>query len=430
MLRTGGLACVRSTRFLVGPSRLSAAHPVALLTSSRTSQRPGWGAAGSSRGLCAAPEASPKIQALVDQISGLTLLEASELTDALKEKLALWGFRSFRVHLPSLAYDFGHGDVDTSETSPLAMKLSPHHTTEQTARLAHVNASYAFGKAARAAAARTERITHRPVLRGAALELAASPFVYDPLALETANVELRLTCRRDAADVTAAPGEGERCAHGVLQPALALALDARPARGALVAAELRDDGTVAPLARALGVPVDHQMRAQLQVPNVDSEVGESTLRRKLGEDAVSQLSGVTMLGEMLDGTLCLELAVDEANEAGALAGGSLCITAALGERNAARVRVRNEADACEAAESAELELASRRAHAHARFDAEFDADDTCGTLLARAARDARRVEQRRRAEIEGERDEALARTAELDRQLRDAHERLGLVGEG
>ena len=91
MLRTGGLACVRSTRFLVGPSRLSAAHPVALLTSSRTSQRPGWGAAGSSRGLCAAPEASPKIQALVDQISGLTLLEASELTDALKEKLGISG---------------------------------------------------------------------------------------------------------------------------------------------------------------------------------------------------------------------------------------------------------------------------------------------------------------------------------------------------
>ena len=86
MLRTAGLACVRSTRFLVGPSRLSAAQ---LLTSSRTSQRPGWGAAGSSRGLCAAPEASPKIQALVDQISGLTLLEASELTDALKEKLGI-----------------------------------------------------------------------------------------------------------------------------------------------------------------------------------------------------------------------------------------------------------------------------------------------------------------------------------------------------
>jgi large subunit ribosomal protein L7/L12 len=91
MLRTGGLACARSTRFLVGPSRLSAAHPVALLTSSRTSQRPGWGVAGSSRGLCAAPEASPKIQALVDQISGLTLLEASELTDALKEKLGISG---------------------------------------------------------------------------------------------------------------------------------------------------------------------------------------------------------------------------------------------------------------------------------------------------------------------------------------------------
>ena len=88
MLRTGGLACVRSTRFLVGPSRLSAAQ---LLTSSRTSQRPGWGAAGSSRGLCAAPEASPKIQALVDQISELTLLEASELTDALKEKLGISG---------------------------------------------------------------------------------------------------------------------------------------------------------------------------------------------------------------------------------------------------------------------------------------------------------------------------------------------------
>ena len=91
MLRTGGLACVRSTRFLVGPSRLSAAHPLALLTSSRTSQRPGWGAAGSSRGLCAAPEVSPKIQALVDQISELTLLEASELTDALKEKLGISG---------------------------------------------------------------------------------------------------------------------------------------------------------------------------------------------------------------------------------------------------------------------------------------------------------------------------------------------------
>lgn len=41
--------------------------------------------------MCAAPEASPKIQALVDQISELTLLEASELTDALKERLGISG---------------------------------------------------------------------------------------------------------------------------------------------------------------------------------------------------------------------------------------------------------------------------------------------------------------------------------------------------
>ena len=41
--------------------------------------------------MCAAPEVSPKIQALVDQISELTLLEASELTDALKEKLGISG---------------------------------------------------------------------------------------------------------------------------------------------------------------------------------------------------------------------------------------------------------------------------------------------------------------------------------------------------
>ena len=109
MLRTGGLACVRSTRFLVGPSRLSAAHPLALLTSSRTSQRPGWGAAGSSRGLCAAPEVSPKIQALVDQISELTLLEASELTDALKENLP-------RADAPALAKDgsFGSAAIERS----------------------------------------------------------------------------------------------------------------------------------------------------------------------------------------------------------------------------------------------------------------------------------------------------------------------------
>ena len=46
---------------------------------------------------------------------------------------------------------------------------------------------------------------------------------------------------------------------------------------------MRDDGTVAPLARALGVPVDHQIRTQLHIPSFDDEAGgESTLRRELG----------------------------------------------------------------------------------------------------------------------------------------------------
>lgn len=38
---------------------------------------------------CAAPATSPKIEALVEQISSLSLLEAAELTDALKEKLGI-----------------------------------------------------------------------------------------------------------------------------------------------------------------------------------------------------------------------------------------------------------------------------------------------------------------------------------------------------
>ena len=108
MLRTRGLTCVRATVRLMRSQ--SSIQPLALLSSRRTSwcsprpscprvdigltrvctpgrhDSPFLGAAGPSRGLCAAPErdVSPKIQALVDQISELTLLEASELTDALK----------------------------------------------------------------------------------------------------------------------------------------------------------------------------------------------------------------------------------------------------------------------------------------------------------------------------------------------------------
>ena len=44
----------------------------------------------------------------------------------LNKKLTRWGFRSFRVHLPSLSYDLGHGDVASHETAPIAMELSPH----------------------------------------------------------------------------------------------------------------------------------------------------------------------------------------------------------------------------------------------------------------------------------------------------------------
>ena len=98
--------------------------------------------------------------------------------------------------------------------------------------------------------------------------------------------------------MTTAPGEGELCALGLLQPALALAVDARPARGVLVAAELRDDGTVAPLARSLGVPVDHQLRAQLQVPTFDDEDVESTLSRRLQTDGCSYGGWLCSYGEV------------------------------------------------------------------------------------------------------------------------------------
>ena len=112
----------------------------------------------------------------------------------LNKKLTRWGFRSFRVHLPSLSYDLGHGDVASHETAPIAMELSPHRGAEHAAGLARANAS----DAARAAAARAERIARRPAQRGAALELAAAPFVFDAFAPQIVNVEMQLTCRRDA----------------------------------------------------------------------------------------------------------------------------------------------------------------------------------------------------------------------------------------
>ena len=51
------------------------------------------GPLGAARRFCATEAAaaplSPKVQQLVDEIAGLTLLEASELTEALKEKLGI-----------------------------------------------------------------------------------------------------------------------------------------------------------------------------------------------------------------------------------------------------------------------------------------------------------------------------------------------------
>ena len=95
---------------------------------------------------------------------------------ALNETLTRWGVRSFRVHLPSLAYDLGHGDVEAHETAPIAMELgrtSPPSATRPT-RSREANAR-AAGRARRAR--RTA-----PALGGAALELAASSPVYDAFA--------------------------------------------------------------------------------------------------------------------------------------------------------------------------------------------------------------------------------------------------------
>ena len=105
-------AALRSARLVVGSSSRLVSPPTALLSRARTLpcalhgplplrlrtprptlpipdprvRRSPWDASGGRRDLCASPqpEPSPKIAALVDQISALTLLEASELTDALK----------------------------------------------------------------------------------------------------------------------------------------------------------------------------------------------------------------------------------------------------------------------------------------------------------------------------------------------------------
>mmetsp|Transcript_58560 Transcript_58560/g.96671 ORF Transcript_58560/g.96671 Transcript_58560/m.96671 type:complete len:194 (+) Transcript_58560:13-594(+) len=62
--------------------------PSAVLSTVRQCLLP---AAGATRLQCSTPasERSPKIQELVDQISALTLLEAAQLTDALKEHLGI-----------------------------------------------------------------------------------------------------------------------------------------------------------------------------------------------------------------------------------------------------------------------------------------------------------------------------------------------------
>ena len=64
-------------------------RPLAQLLSGRTPLPPAL--AGASRGCAGQPERSPKVAALVDEISALTLLEASELTDALKDRLGISG---------------------------------------------------------------------------------------------------------------------------------------------------------------------------------------------------------------------------------------------------------------------------------------------------------------------------------------------------
>ena len=80
------------------PSACAPRGPPSPIPDPRVRRSP-WDAVGARRDLCASPqpEPSPKIAALVDQIAALTLLEASELTDALK-------VRSMRPHTHAHAH--------------------------------------------------------------------------------------------------------------------------------------------------------------------------------------------------------------------------------------------------------------------------------------------------------------------------------------
>jgi len=100
MLGALSAATMRCSRWVDSPARrpaLRQLHAAALRSRLHTTPLPTGSTrrgllahlAGASRCCSSAPEPSPKIKALVDEIAGLTLLEASELTDALKERLGI-----------------------------------------------------------------------------------------------------------------------------------------------------------------------------------------------------------------------------------------------------------------------------------------------------------------------------------------------------
>ena len=150
-------AALRSARLVVGSSSRLLPPPMALLSRARTlpyaERRPDapllaacaprgppspipdprvrrspWDAVGARRDLCASPqpEPSPKIAALVDQIAALTLLEASELTDALK-------VRSMRPH--THAHTHTHAYLCAAAAAALVGR-SLNHPSARARRLA------------------------------------------------------------------------------------------------------------------------------------------------------------------------------------------------------------------------------------------------------------------------------------------------------
>ena len=94
-------------------------------------------------------------------------------------------------------------------------------------------------------------------LSGVVLELATTPWIATPLDRKRlGEIGLTVTCRN------VSNAASEKCS--LMQPVLTLVADALRERGVLFETQIASDNALVPFLRALGMTVDHSIRARVQ----------------------------------------------------------------------------------------------------------------------------------------------------------------------